>query len=82
MINNEADHYSHLDCGLTKASRLIRRLESEGLVSKPDSQAKVYHYDVHKTAEAKEKIRYFFGLDLAAFPELRPYFGPAANVSE
>lgn len=70
-----------VDCGLTRASRLIRRLESEGLVSRPDSQAKVYHYNVHKTAEAKEKIRYFFGLELTAFPELRPYLGSATNVT-
>jgi hypothetical protein len=59
-----------LGCGVAKASKLIRRLEGEGLVSKPNSQIRTFSYTVHKTPEAKEKIRYFFGLDLSAFPEL------------
>lgn len=59
---------------MAKAAKLIRRLESEGLVSKPSSQTKVFHYSVHKTPEAKDKIRYFFGLDLSVFPELAVFF--------
>lgn len=65
---------SLIDCGVAKASKLIRRLEGEGLVSKPNSQARNYSYTVHKSPEAKEKIRYFFGSDLSVFPELREFF--------
>lgn len=65
-----------LDCGAAKASKLIRRLETEGLVSKPNSQTRVFSYTVHKTPEAKKKVYYYFGQDLTAFPELAGYFKP------
>lgn len=70
-----------LDCGVAKASKLIRRMESEGLVTKPNSQAKSFTYIVHKTPEAKERIRYYFGLDLNAFPELKGLFNKQIKVS-
>lgn len=71
---------------MAKASKLIRRLESEGLVSRPESQTRRYDYTVHKTPEAKERIRYFFTQDLSVFPELMSYFkdksGPGVGKSK
>jgi hypothetical protein len=58
---------------VAKASKLIRRLENEGLIGKPNSQARINAYTVYKTAEAKEKIRHFFSLDLSVFSELAGY---------
>lgn len=65
---------------MAKASKLIRRLESEGLVSRPESQVRTYAYTVHKTPEAKERIRYFFSQDLSVFPELMSYFKDKSGV--
>lgn len=57
-------------CGVAKASKLIRKLESEGLVSRPNTQGP---FLVHKTSQTKDKIRHFFSSDLSVFPELSTY---------
>lgn len=62
-----------VDCGVAKATKLIRRLESEGLIIKPNSQNRATTYTVIKSPEAKEKIRYYFSLELSVFAELAPY---------
>lgn len=64
-------------CGVAKASKLVRRLESEGLVSRPNTQGP---FLVHKTSQTKDKIRHFFTADLSVFPELAIYLGAAKKA--
>lgn len=69
--------------------KVIRRLENEQLIMRPTSQSKLddpnassHVYTVLKTAIAKEKIRYFFGLDLNAFPEIAVFVGKNTNIAK
>lgn len=49
---------------------MIRKMEGEGLIARPETQTRTYAFTVHKTSEAKEKIKFFFSHDLAVFPGL------------
>ena len=64
------------------ACKLLRRLEDEQILSRSSSaNLKVKPtgrhecFIVHKTNAAKQKIRYYFGLDLMSFPEIAIFMG-------